>query len=223
MGRIPYPPGDLVFRQLIVVFLIAHAEKYSTLVTQPSDLGSADPFAPETFGLDRQQLGINEESLAIAAEIRTQTDRAAALIATAYLDTRLADTIKSRLSLNPALEARLFSGYGALADFSGRIDMALALKIITPRGGRDLHRVRKIRNDFAHDATPMNFESQRIRAICKNLEWPEVHKERYDPRNILDLKPARRRFLMTTSAAMYSLYQISRTSVPIVVYFKEQF
>ena len=51
---------------------------------------------------------------AILAEIKQQTDRGAALIATAYLEERFVDAIKARLVNDETLQDKLFKGYGPL-------------------------------------------------------------------------------------------------------------
>jgi len=44
----------------------------------------------------------------------------------------------------------MFSGYGPLASFSSKIDMAYSFGLITKSEAEDLHIIRKIRNECAH-------------------------------------------------------------------------
>ena len=71
----------------------------------------------------------NEADNAIILETSKQTDRGAALIATAYLEERLIDAIKARLIHDLTLENKLFKGSGPLASLSAKINMGFLLGI----------------------------------------------------------------------------------------------
>jgi DNA-binding MltR family transcriptional regulator len=55
----------------------------------------------------------------------------------------------------------LFQGYAPLATFSSRIQLCYAMKLISHTNYQRLEAVRRIRNDFAHEAGPINFEDPR--------------------------------------------------------------
>lgn len=112
----------------------------------------------------------NEADKAILAEIKKQTDRGAALIANAYLEERLTDAIKARLVRDETLENNLFKGSGPLASLSARINMGFLLGIYEEDIRRFLHTLRNIRNAFAHRPEPMNFETQKIKDLCSNID-----------------------------------------------------
>lgn len=63
-----------------------------------------------------------------------------------------------------------------LSNFSSRIDFAFRIGIISHQLARDIHIIRKIRNDFAHSYEPRTFEDGKIRdqvnalAISVNLK-----------------------------------------------------
>jgi DNA-binding MltR family transcriptional regulator len=120
----------------------------------------------------------NENDKSILEEIYKQTDRGAALIAVSYLEQRLLDAIKSRLNNDEKIEDKLFKGSGALATFSSRIDLALLLGIYEPVIHKMLHQIREIRNEFAHEPSPRDFNSQRIKALCDNISISgKIHME----------------------------------------------
>ncbi len=48
-------------------------------------------------------------------------------------------------------------------------------------GRRELHSLRKIRNEFAHSPTPLSFEEQSISDKCRALRYSYHEKER-EPR-----------------------------------------
>lgn len=101
-----------------------------------------------------------------------ETDRAAAVLAGSYLETFLGGHIKSFLVDDPSVE-ELFVGYGPLASFSARINIAYALGLISKGIRKDLHYIRKIRNHFAHYSQEISFDSSPVRELCANLSMAQ--------------------------------------------------
>jgi hypothetical protein len=112
---------------------------------------------------------LNEEDNLIIAEIASQSDRGAALIAQAYLEDRLVAAIKARLVDNDDVLNRLFKGTGPLASFSSRIDIGLALGLYQVEAHKLFRQIKDIRNDFAHKARPLDFTTPSIADRCNNL------------------------------------------------------
>lgn len=105
-------------------------------------------------------------------EFSTSTDRSAALVGAAYLANALRDCIARimRPDLDETLEAALFSEARApLSDFNSRIELAYAFKLISEQDRNDLHRVRRIRNLFAHSALQFDFQNATIAKECGAL------------------------------------------------------
>ena len=90
-------------------------------------------------------------------------------MAAAYLDQELRILIASHLIEDANIEKQLFEGDGALATFSSRIAMAYAMGLISPAARRDLDLVRKIRNDFGHNAKPIDFSHPPIASRCREV------------------------------------------------------
>ncbi len=111
-----------------------------------------------------------EADKAIILEISKQTDRGAALIATAYLEGRLSGAIKARLVRDATIESRFFKGQGPLASLSAKIDMGYLLGVYEQDVRRFLRTVKDIRNAFAHRPEPMDFKSQKIKDLCSNID-----------------------------------------------------
>jgi DNA-binding MltR family transcriptional regulator len=111
----------------------------------------------------------SDDDKPILEEIQKQTDRAAALIASAYLEERLIEAIKARIVRNEDLEGRLFKGSGPMAAFAVKIDLGFMLGIYGDRVRRAFHTIREIRNEFAYKPQPRDFNSQRISDLCKNI------------------------------------------------------
>lgn len=98
-----------------------------------------------------------------------ESDRGCALMATAYLDEQLEQLIRAKLIDDTKVVNGIFEGQGALTTFSSRIDIAYLLGLIPKNAQRDLHLVRKIRNEFAHLSENVTFEKPEIASRCKEL------------------------------------------------------
>lgn len=114
-------------------------------------------------------------------EIEHQTDRAAALIAAGLLEERLLGLLKARMFGDPTTQDKMFKGYGPLASFSAKIDLGYLLGLYDAEMQQRLHTIRNIRNEFAHSVRPIDFGSQKVKALCTKLipteKFMEVYKD----------------------------------------------
>ena len=110
-----------------------------------------------------------EEVLAFRASLSSETDRGCALMAGAYLDDQLQRLLRRSLVDDKVVSDKLLGGFGPLGTFSARIDFCYALGLLSPMATRDLHLIRKIRNEFGHTATPLTFDCPSISARCTEL------------------------------------------------------
>ncbi len=144
---------------------------------------------------------------AIHAQFEKETDRAAAVLVGAMLDEVLASLLRKRL-IPPLSKERslLDSPYAPLGTFSARIDAAYQLGLISSYLARDLHLIRKIRNEFAHEAMECAFNDQRIADWVAALEATSRYNSR-DPVMRGGLGPAGPRwdFLGISAWILYSL------------------
>lgn len=136
---------------------------------------------------------LSEEAIrhfAIDEEIRNADDRAAAILAVAYLDHRLAEAIKSRLYVTGKEADGLFKG--PLRNGEARNQIGYALGLFGKRTYDELKTIHEVRNDFAHvfdelhhrhsltttviwGQTNLTFGSQPIKQKCGNLQlWRKV-------------------------------------------------
>jgi hypothetical protein len=60
---------------------------------------------------------------------------------------------------------------GPLGTFSARIEVAFLCGFIGERAKRDLHLIRKIRNEFAHVPEPLDFSTEQIANRCRELHY----------------------------------------------------
>ena len=103
-------------------------------------------------------------------EIKKQRDRGAGIIATAILQDHLLAAIKTRLSPHADVEGKMFKSGRPLGDFSAQIDLGFLFDLYPEFVREQLHIIRLIRNDFAHNTEPVSFRSQRDR--CAKLNVP---------------------------------------------------
>lgn len=92
-----------------------------------------------------------------------QPDSSVVMLGCATLEHALGEAIVRELTGTVDRKA-LFGDRGPLGDFFGKIVMAEALGVILPATARDLHKVRQIRNAFAHAAMPLSFETDEVKA-----------------------------------------------------------
>lgn len=86
------------------------------------------------------------------------------------------------------MRKRLFDGYGPMSSFSGKIDMAYALQIITKKAYDELTTIRRLRNKFAHSIALVSFDSDEIRALFKHFSAFESATKDYQAYYLLKLK-----------------------------------
>lgn len=141
-------------------------------------------------------------------EFQHETERAAAVLGAAYLDTLLEELLCASFVEAPTDNDRLFAQEGPLASFSARIKLAYFLGLITKEEHDDLHQVREIRNRFAHKIHGLTFDTDEIRDRCRNLKCTE---ERF--KAVQDLNegyPRDARSLFDLGVALLAFYLMRR-------------
>ena len=104
----------------------------------------------------------------IAQAYAKESDRAAAVLIASFLEDVMAGKLRAIL-VDDKKVAKLFDGYGPLATFAGKIDMAFALGLLTPGMETDLNLIRKVRNHFAHSPRVTDFGDARVKSWCADL------------------------------------------------------
>jgi len=99
---------------------------------------------------------------------KKESDRAAAILAAAFLETYLADYLRVFFVDDPEC-VRLLEETAPLGSFAARAQVAYAFGLLTPEVASDLRYIRKIRNLFAHDISELSFSSPRVKDLCSNL------------------------------------------------------
>jgi len=126
-------------------------------------------------------LDIPYEVVQLREMLGKESDRGCVLSAAAFLENELGRLLKKVLVQDEKLFKVLFEGYGPLATFSARIDLAYGLGYLAPLQRRDLHLIRKIRNIFAHRAGEVTFEDSEISSRCLEL-YHDIYNENLPPR-----------------------------------------
>lgn len=110
-----------------------------------------------------------------------ETDRGLALMAAAYIEDRLANLLRSFFVDDRAVVNPLFEFNGPFGTFSSKIDSAYALGLLPANVRRDIHLVRKIRNSFGHEWTPLSFSDEPIVSQCREFSLDGMER-RSEPR-----------------------------------------
>ena len=184
--------------------------------------------APKKIKVNNRQIDdhIKASRTAIFFEAIKNSDRAAAIIITGFLDNELLQTLQHVLAPigNEGMKSLLREN-GPLSAFSDKILIAEAIGLIGERTKKNLNTIRQIRNEFSHNPKPINFDSQRISDLSKNLDpagWEseKPFNERVDDFIKLiesdksldghhhNTHPNRIRFFLTVSSIEYGLGKI---------------
>lgn len=112
-----------------------------------------------------------DEVIEFRLSLSKETDRGCALMAGAFLDDQLQRLLRKALVDDKSAVDILFDFSSSLGTFSGRIKMCYALGLIPKDAMRDLDLIRKIRNDFGHDAKPLDFADSKIASRSRELSY----------------------------------------------------
>jgi hypothetical protein len=107
-------------------------------------------------------------------EFGKESDRACVILAASMLEEVLESLLRSRLVPIAASDDPLFDGANApISTFSAKIDLAYRIGMVSLDVARNLHLIRKIRNNFAHNVAGCSFEDgavrNRVLELCRAL------------------------------------------------------
>jgi mannitol operon repressor len=102
-------------------------------------------------------------------DFNKETERGAALAATAMLDELLGRIVESFLIPNKGSKA-LLDGFNApLGTFSARIASCFGLGLVSEVEYRECELIRKVRNEFAHQIK-VSFKTEKVVSLCAQLQ-----------------------------------------------------
>jgi mannitol operon repressor len=111
-----------------------------------------------------------QEFSAFLKEFQEETDRGAALVGAALIDHQLDQVLRSFMVSNNAASELLDGPRAPLGTFSARIDACYALGLIDAYEKSECHRIRKIRNEFAHRTHGTTFKDPNIMKLCEEIK-----------------------------------------------------
>ena len=100
----------------------------------------------------------------------SESDRGSVLMAAAFIEDKITQLLETYMVQNKTIQKKIFDGNGALATFSSKIDIAFLLGLIPKNIYDDLGILRKLRNDFAHNAKSITFQTDYIKERCNLLQ-----------------------------------------------------
>ena len=119
----------------------------------------------------------SKEEQEFLVRLRKHPDRVAGILATAIIDERLTEAIKTRWhdlkTGGRKMSDRLFSYDGPLANFGPRVDVGFSIGLYGQEMHGDMHTIRRIRNKFAHKLPYKDFRNKKIRDLAMGLKLPE--------------------------------------------------
>ena len=148
-----------------------------------------------------------DEVMAFRRTLTPESDRGCALIAAAFVDAQLKELFRACFIDDAKCMDDPLGTSKPLGTFSARIDLAFALGLLDSDVHRDLHLIRKIRNEFGHNPLPISFTEPAIASRCRELPGT-LHDKAADPR---------RRFTNTIMSALADIHvATSRVTKPVV-------
>lgn len=101
---------------------------------------------------------------------QSETDRGAALVGAAMIDSKLERILDTCLLNNKAKKDLLCGSNAPIGTLSAKINLCSALGFITTKEYEEINLIRKIRNEFAHKLEELNFSMQPICDFCLQLK-----------------------------------------------------
>lgn len=116
-------------------------------------------------------------------EIKTGSDRVAGIVTPAFLDELLTTVLRNHLHQDVKLLNETLKPGGPRGDFGVKINISFLVGIISDRARKDLHLIRRIRNEFAHGAAINTFDQSPVRDLAMALTIPRWYKAKGKPSN----------------------------------------
>jgi len=96
-------------------------------------------------------------------ELKGESDRAAAIVGASIIESQLEDLL-TKAMIPDTQTTSLFDGHGPLSTLSAKTSIIESVGFLPKDVCTDLHLLRKIRNEFAHQHENLSFESPKISA-----------------------------------------------------------
>jgi DNA-binding MltR family transcriptional regulator len=101
------------------------------------------------------------EWVTFTSELSKESDRGCALLAASHLDFLIEDLLKVKMVGTKKQVQSLFDFNGPMGTFSSRILISFSIGLISKSYVKDLQIIRKVRNEFGHSPSIINFDNER--------------------------------------------------------------
>jgi hypothetical protein len=113
----------------------------------------------------------SEDLESFVKELRSESDRACALVGAAAIDHQLMGLLKEHM--RPLSETEIdeifFGNNAVLASFSAKTEIAYLFKVINEKEKRSIDKIRRIRNAFAHSSRMLTFQNELVAQEVVNV------------------------------------------------------
>lgn len=109
------------------------------------------------------------EWVTFRSELSKESDRGCALLAASHLDFLIEELLRVKMIGTKKQVNSLFEFNGPLGTFSSRILISYSMGLISKAYVNDLQIIRKIRNEFGHSPSIIDFKNDKIASLCANL------------------------------------------------------
>ena len=135
---------------------------------------------PSLMSEDYPEILIDEkEWSSFYEEMATESERAMAVLAAAWIDSLLTRKLEILFSKgNSKTRQNLLNSDGPFASFSAKVNVTFCLGWIDVDVHHDLEVIRKIRNTFAHQIHGLSMDSPAIKELVKTFRIP--HRKFHD-------------------------------------------
>jgi len=150
------------------------------------------------------------------SEFEGESERASVILAAAVLDEALTTLLRSFLVPTSGSQDSLLDGaYAPFSTFNSKIDICYRLGIISSQMCRDLHIIRKIRNEFSHNVTGCNFDNPGVRnRVTELVRSSQINERHADIRTSFPAGP-KGDFQITVSWMLWNLWEIVERIRPL--------
>jgi DNA-binding MltR family transcriptional regulator len=126
--------------------------------------------------IDKDRLSVQELTETFQ-EIVGVSDRSAAILVAAHIDSALSDLIEAELltSIEEDAIKPLYERDGALSTFFSKVHLGYAMSLYDDKVRDDLEVIRRVRNSFSHVRRAINFNTPEIADECKKFRTMNDH------------------------------------------------
>ena len=122
------------------------------------------------------------------ALLNNESDRGKVLISTGFLEEQLKQILLAFMLQGSQAEDLVDGGNAPLGTFSSRITACYVLGLISQNEHDDLHLIRRIRNDFAHNIHT-SFKAESVISRCKELKY-KAHDYEHPAKGAVKIEPS---------------------------------